>query len=176
MPHPWEEWISGKKQGIAPALLRTGLWLSSKPYSAVISFRNWCYDRGWKKIGKVPIPVISIGNLTVGGTGKTPAVTMIAKYYREKDVRVAVVSRGYAAGEDGRNDEAMELELRLPDVPHLQNADRIAASNMAYEELDSQLILLDDAFQHRRIHRDLDIVLLDALEPLAMIICCLADC
>ncbi len=63
------------------------------------------------------------------------------------------------------NDEALELEQRLPDVPHLQNADRVAAAGMAVEEFDCQVVLLDDGFQHRRLARDLDIVLLDACEP-----------
>jgi tetraacyldisaccharide 4'-kinase len=106
-----------------------------------------------------------VGNLTVCGTGKTPMVAWLARQLRELGVRVALVSRGYRAEEEGRNDEALELELRLPDVPHVQNADRVAASRLAIEEFDTQLILLDDAFQHRRLHRDLDIVLLDALQP-----------
>jgi len=61
--------------------------------------------------------------------------------------------------------EALELEQKLPDVPHLQNPDRVAAAQVAHDELDMQLLILDDAFQHRRIVRDLDVVLLDALEP-----------
>jgi len=81
-------------------------------------------------------------------------------------LRVALVSRGYKATADSVNDEARELELRLADVPHLQNPDRVAAARLAAQEFGAQLILLDDAFQHRRIARSLDIVLLDALEPL----------
>jgi tetraacyldisaccharide 4'-kinase len=78
---------------------------------------------------------------------------------------VSIVSRGYGAEAGSRNDEAMELEQKLPDVPHVQDADRVAGARVAIEELQTQLIVLDDAFQHRRIARDLDLVLLDALEP-----------
>jgi tetraacyldisaccharide 4'-kinase len=111
------------------------------------------------------MPVISVGNLTLGGTGKTPMIEWLARWFRARGVRVTIISRGYGAEAGARNDEALEMEQKLPDVPHVQNPDRVAAARMAIEEFECQLILLDDAFQHRRIHRDLDIVLLDALEP-----------
>jgi tetraacyldisaccharide 4'-kinase len=101
----------------------------------------------------------------MGGTGKTPAVRWIARWLRDRGIRVSLISRGYGAHDGARNDEALELEEHLPDVPHLQDPDRVRAAKIAIEELDTQLILLDDAFQHRRIARDLDIVLIDALEP-----------
>jgi tetraacyldisaccharide 4'-kinase len=131
----------------------------------IVTIRNELYDRGWSKSLKVPVPVISVGNLTVGGTGKTPTVAMLARWFRERDIRVAIVSRGYGAGADGRNDEARELESILGDVPHLQDPDRYAAASIACEELGMQIILLDDGFQHRRLARSLDIVLLDASDP-----------
>jgi tetraacyldisaccharide 4'-kinase len=109
--------------------------------------------------------VISVGNLTVGGTGKTPMVEWLARHARQHGLRVAILSRGYRAADDGRNDEALELELALPDVPHLQNPDRAAAAAVAVEELATQLLVLDDGYQHRRLARDFDIVLLDASEP-----------
>ena len=111
---------------------------------------------------------MSVGNLSLGGTGKTPLVEWLARWFRERDVRVTIISRGYGAEAGSRNDEALELEQKLPDVPHVQNPDRVAAARMAIEEFDCQLILLDDAFQHRRIHRDLNIVLLDGLEPFGL--------
>ncbi len=89
----------------------------------------------------------------------------IARWLRARDVRVTIISRGYGAERGAPNDEALELEQKLPDVPHLQNPDRVAAASTAVEEFECQLILLDDGFQHRRLGRDLDIVLLDALEP-----------
>jgi tetraacyldisaccharide 4'-kinase len=113
---------------------------------------------------RAAVPVVSVGNLTVGGTGKTPCVEWVARYFRERDVRVAILSRGYGA-ESGPNDEAMVLEENLPDVPHLQGADRAALAVTAVEELEAELLVLDDGFQHRRLHRDLDIVLIDATRP-----------
>jgi tetraacyldisaccharide 4'-kinase len=111
------------------------------------------------------VPVVSIGNLTVGGTGKTPMVEWMARQFRSRGIRVAILSRGYGAAADGRNDEALELELALPDVPHLQNPDRVASAAVAVDELGTQLLLLDDGFQHRKLARDFDVVLLDASEP-----------
>ncbi len=146
-------------------LKRGGLRMAEVPYTLGVAFRNWQFNSGRRKITRVEVPVISVGNLTVGGTGKTPLVEWLAKYFRRHDVRVALISRGYGAEAGAVNDEALELEQRLPDVPHLLNPDRVAAANIAIEELESQLLILDDAFQHRRIARDLDIVLVDALEP-----------
>lgn len=105
-----------------------------------------------------------MGNLTLGGTGKTPCVEWIARLYRQRNVQVAILSRGYGS-EAGRNDEAMVLEENLPDVPHLQGPDRVALAETAVEELEAELLLLDDGFQHRRLHRDLDVVLIDATWP-----------
>jgi tetraacyldisaccharide 4'-kinase len=156
--------VSGQARGIRPALARRGLWLASIPYGAAVRARNWLYDRGFKRCLRAPVPVISIGNLTLGGTGKTPCVECVARLAREADRRVAILSRGYA-GSGGRNDEAMVLEQNLPDVPHLQGADRAELAQIAVEELESEVLILDDGFQHRRLKRDLDLVLIDATEP-----------
>lgn len=127
--------------------------------------RNWGYDHGCLTTTRAALPVISVGNLSVGGTGKSPMVAWLAGYLRRRGVRVAILSRGYGQLDSGQNDEALELELALPDVPHLQHWDRIASAKLAAEELDMQLLLLDDGFQHRRLGRDLEIVLIDASEP-----------
>ena len=118
-------------------------------------------------VKRAEVPVISVGNLTTGGTGKTPLVVAVAKLLREQSKRVALISRGYGSdpNQPGRNDEAMELEHRLPDVPHLQDPDRFAMAAVAVEELESEVLLLDDGFQHRQLHRDLDIVTIDATNP-----------
>ncbi len=160
-----EELLSGRSNSLSSILMRAGLWCLSQPYTAVIWCRNMAYDRGWKTVRKASVPVVSVGNLTAGGTGKTPTVAMLARWFRERKIRVGVLSRGFGAGADGRNDEAKELEVLLPDVPHLQKPDRLASAVIATEELGMQLLLLDDGFQHRKIHRDLEIVLLDAREP-----------
>jgi tetraacyldisaccharide 4'-kinase len=145
-------------------LQRLALRLASLPYGLAVRLRNFAYDRGWKASQRVSVPVISVGNLTAGGTGKTPCVEYVARYYRQQGLRVAILSRGYGA-EHGPNDEALVLEENLPDVPHLQGADRVRWAGAAVEELDSEVLVLDDAFQHRRLARNLDIVLLDATDP-----------
>lgn len=164
-PSEFRKIISGQKKGLKAAAWRVLFRMIETPYTWVVRLRNRRYDTGKTPIHSVEIPVISVGNLSVGGTGKTPMVCWIARQLRVRGLRVAVISRGYGAEEGDSNDEAMELAQRLPDVPHLENPDRVAAAQCAVEELDMEVILLDDAFQHRRIRRDLDIVLLDALEP-----------
>ena len=146
-------------------LARAGLQLLAIPYGIVIYCRNQRFDKQSSASTEISIPVISVGNITTGGTGKTPLVEFIARYLRQQQIRVTIVSRGYGSQEGKPNDEALELERKLPDVPHLQNPDRVAAARMAIAEFEAQLILLDDAFQHRRIKRDLDIVLIDATCP-----------
>jgi len=157
--------VSGHERGLRASILRTGLSLAEPFYRVGVRWRNRQFDSGKREIHRVDVPVISVGNLTVGGTGKTPMVEWLARWFRERGVRVALISRGYGAEAGSLNDEALELEEKLPDVPHLQNPDRVEAAKTAIEELETQLIVLDDAFQHRRIHRDLNIVLIDALEP-----------
>jgi tetraacyldisaccharide 4'-kinase len=138
--------------------------LLSVPYGWGVRLRNQLYDRGWKRRLKADVPVVSVGNLTLGGTGKTPCVEYIAGFYRERDRRVAILSRGYGS-ERGRNDEALVLEENLPDVPHLQGPDRAELAATAVAELESEVLVLDDGFQHRRLARDLDLVLIDSTNP-----------
>ncbi|MCA9123484.1 MAG: tetraacyldisaccharide 4'-kinase [Planctomycetaceae bacterium] len=157
--------VSGRQRGLRASILRTGLCVAEPFYRFGVRWRNRQFDVGKREIHRAGVPVISVGNLTVGGTGKTPMVEWLARWFRQRDIRVSLISRGYGAEAGARNDEALELEEKLPDVPHLQNPDRVEAAQMAIDECETQLILLDDAFQHRRIHRDLDIVLIDALEP-----------
>lgn len=163
-PSDFRAIVSGQRRGLTAALWRCLFAAVEIPYALAVWSRNRRYDRGWK-VHRADVPVISVGNLTLGGTGKTPFVEWLARWFRSRQVRVCIISRGYGAEEKGPNDEALQLERNLPDVPHLENPDRIAASQVAVEELQTQLILLDDGFQHRRLGRDLDIVLLDALEP-----------
>jgi tetraacyldisaccharide 4'-kinase len=156
--------VSGERRGLGPALLRGGLRVASWPYGLAVQLRNALYERGWKQRHRPPVPVVSVGNLTVGGTGKTPCVEYVARHYRGLDRRVAILSRGYGSTL-GRNDEAMVLEENLPDVPHLQGANRTALATTAVDELESEILILDDGFQHRRLARDLDVVLIDATNP-----------
>jgi len=163
-PSEFRALVSGQKRGLKAALLRFGLRLAEIPYSLAVRYRNRRYDTGGGE-HRVSVPVVSVGNLTLGGTGKTPMVEWIVRWFRQHETRVTVISRGYGATAGCANDEALELAERLPDVPHLQNPDRLEAARKAIAEFACQVIVLDDAFQHRRIARDLDVVLLDALEP-----------
>ena len=156
--------IRGESRGPIAMLARVGLRVVSWVYGAVIRCRNLAFSRDWREVVRVGVPVVSVGNLTVGGTGKTPCVEFVARFYREHERQVAILSRGYGS-EAGRNDEALVLEETLPDVPHLQDADRVGIARTAIEELESDLLVLDDGFQHRRLHRDIDLVLVDATDP-----------
>lgn len=156
--------IRGERTGPLARLSRLGLQAASWPYRLGAAWRNRQYDRGRRSIHRAPVPVVSIGNLTLGGTGKTPCVEYVARFYRERGLQAAILSRGYGS-DAGPNDEALVLEENLPDVPHLQGADRVALAEIAVEELEAEILVLDDGFQHRRLHRDLDIVLIDAASP-----------
>jgi tetraacyldisaccharide 4'-kinase len=156
--------IRGETRGIWPALQRFGLRAASVPYGVAVRLRNLGYQRGWQRSQRAAVPVVSVGNLTVGGTGKTPCVESVARFYRGLELRVAILSRGYGST-GGHNDEALVLEENLPDVPHLQGADRVELAHTAVEELESEVLVLDDGFQHRRLARDLDVVLIDATNP-----------
>lgn len=171
--HCWITWLDNRTsirslpfwQWPLIVLFRWTMWLASGAYFLATSIRNYSFDRGWVTVKRATIPVISIGNVTAGGTGKTPVVAYLAHLLRRKDIRVSLVSRGYGATAGAVNDEALELERQLPDVPHIQNPDRFAAVQLASEELAAQIVLLDDGMQHRRLHRDHEIVLIDATNP-----------
>jgi tetraacyldisaccharide 4'-kinase len=156
--------VQGETRGPLAVAARGALTVASVPYRAAVSLRNWTFDHRWKRIYRVERPVISIGNITLGGTGKTPFVEWVARWFRNRGARVTLVSRGYK-GQGGLNDEGLVLDQNLPDAPHLQDPDRVRSARIAIDELDAQVIILDDGFQHRRLARDLDIVLIDALDP-----------
>src|SRR5262249_32275499 len=111
--------VRGTDRGIGAGMLRLFLLLASWPYGLAVRLRNLASDRGWRKRPRASVPGGSVGNLSVGGTGKTPMVEFVARYYRRHERLVAILSRGYG-NDQGRNDEAMVLEENLPDVPHLQ--------------------------------------------------------
>ncbi len=159
------QWLTAPHPSLFSRLARAVLRIFSFPYALAMALRNLAYDRQWLQVRSLQIPVFCIGNLTVGGTGKTPLVAWLCQLLRSLGYRVAIVSRGYGELESGSNDEALELELRLPDVPHIQNADRYAAGLLAQDELDMQVVVLDDGFQHRRLARNLDIVVIDSTDP-----------
>jgi tetraacyldisaccharide 4'-kinase len=164
-----EDWyrqvVSGTARGPVAGITRTLLACAEPVYAAVVARKNRAFDTGRRQPTRVAAPVVSVGNLTVGGTGKTPLVAWLAEWFLGQGTKVSLISRGYGAGQGRPNDEALELAAKLPGVPHLQNPDRIAAAREALAANPRHVLILDDAFQHRRIARDLDIVLLDALAP-----------
>ena len=158
----------------APILRLAGRWREEFPgspggclllpagavFAGLAGLRGWAFDRGLFRQQRLPVPVISLGNLTAGGTGKTPAVATVAAWLRARGRRPAVVSRGYRAGLDGRNEEAS----LMGDVPVFCNPDRLAGGRRAIAD-GADVVILDDGFQHRRLARDLDIVVIDATRP-----------
>lgn len=151
--------------------LAFALWvpaqLAACLYGLGAQLKNVLFELGLKRPFKADVPVISVGNLSVGGTGKSPVVRWIARYLLDKHQRVAVLSRGYKQLAAGQNDEALELATLTPEVLQLQNPDRVASAETACAQHATALIL-DDGFQHRRMGRDLDIVLIDASEPVGL--------
>ncbi len=133
-------------------------------YKAAISLRNARYDRSGPA-RKLPVPVISVGNVTVGGTGKTPLVIDLVSRFRGLGFSPLVSSRGYGSTKDCANDEELLIRGRCPDVAYVASADRASASERAIRERHSDVVILDDGFQHRRLARDLDIVVVDATCP-----------
>jgi len=145
-------------------LLRALLAPLGAVWGGVMSTRNLAYGRGILPSHRSPVPVVCIGNLTLGGTGKTPLVAWVARLLTAGGRRPAIVSRGYGAARGTRSDEAAELALLLPGVPHVADRDRVAAARTAAAS-GADVVILDDGFQHRRLRRDLDIVAIDATDP-----------
>lgn len=171
--------VSGKPSGAGSSLARTSLSLLSGPYRAAIAARNWYFD--WLPSARrhVDRPVISVGNITVGGTGKTPLTAKLTDLLIARGKKVAILTRGYkgstirfddddrqsaAAEFESTSDETRVLRQKCPQAAIYVNSDRVAAAVAAIED-GSNCILLDDGFQHRRLARDLDIVLVDATCP-----------
>jgi tetraacyldisaccharide 4'-kinase len=156
--------MSGRKRGLAACLLRAGLWSAQWPYRVGVGCKNVAFDFRLREPFEVGVPVISVGNLTTGGTGKTPIVAFLANWFRDAGVNVGLLSRGYKSLDAQANDEKLVLDQLCPSVPQWLNPDRIDSAKRAVVA-GCNLLILDDAFQHRRIHRDLDVVLIDATNP-----------
>jgi tetraacyldisaccharide 4'-kinase len=157
--------ISGKRRGAIAGMYRTGLSGLACFYETAVRTRNKLFDAELLRTHSANVPVVSVGNMTTGGTGKTPFVAFVAHWFGEKGACVALLSRGYRALPGAVNDEKLVLDLLCPGIPHVQNPDRVAGAQVAVRDHGAQLIVLDDGFQHRRLARDLDVVLVDALCP-----------
>ncbi len=148
------------RRGGAVELLR----LPALLVGAVAGLRNRLYDHGWLPAHRLQLPVVSVGNLSVGGTGKTPMVLLLARSLAERGFRPGILSRGYGAKQGELNDEGRLFARALPEVLQVQDPDRVRGAR-ELERRGADLIVLDDGFQHRRLARDLDLVLIDATRP-----------
>ncbi|HVO83528.1 MAG TPA: tetraacyldisaccharide 4'-kinase [Syntrophobacteria bacterium] len=175
--------VAAERPSPGLALLRSVAVPAAGAYGLLAGVRNRLFDEGVLPSRRARCRVVSVGNLTVGGTGKTPMVMWLAEFLQREGWRVAVASRGYG-GTCGRRlcvvsdgnrlvadvrlsgDEPQLLARRLPHVPVLCSAHRTRAVAAAVEKFGAHAVILDDGFQHRRLARDLDLVLLDARSPL----------
>lgn len=148
-------------------LLRALLWPLSVLYGVIVHVKVWLYANKWIKQKRLNARVISVGNLTVGGTGKTPMVIWLAEKFLAEGKRVAILSRGYR-GANGTSDEIELMKLRLQGrVSFGVGKDRFAAGRRLESQQPIDVFLLDDGFQHLQLARDLDILLMDVSRPLA---------
>ncbi len=159
--------ISGESVGPLAAGARALLSAMTPAYRAAVAARNRLFDLGVRTPVRLRRPVISVGNLTTGGVGKTPMVVALCQMLLDRGEKPAVLLRGYHADADGRSDEAEQLRVDLPEgVPVQPNPDRVAGAHAVLDRHpDTTLFVLDDGFQHRRAARDLDLVLVDATQP-----------
>lgn len=164
-------------------LSRDILFAVGRPFSPIYSllmlFRERLYRKGVFRQHRLPVPVVSVGNLTMGGTGKTPTVAFIAGYYQSLGYRPAVISRGYGGKATGAvnivsnghdllldvrqaGDEPFMLARHLPGVPVLTGRKRVHPCRYAIDRLQCNILILDDGFQHLATARDIDLVLFNA--------------
>jgi tetraacyldisaccharide 4'-kinase len=151
-------------------------------YGLVILARNLAYDKGWFRQEAVEVPVISVGNLTAGGTGKTPLVEYLVRQLVASGKHPAIVSRGYGRRSDGvvvvsdgqtvqsnaamGGDEPVQMAHKLANVPIVVAERRIEAAQVAVRDFHADVLVLDDGYQHRSLKRDLDVLVMDARKDL----------
>jgi tetraacyldisaccharide 4'-kinase len=167
--------ICGEKAGLGAAVVRPLLRAAAAGYLIIVAVRNFLYSKGRLKTYRVNAAVISVGNITVGGTGKTPLVVWLCKFLLQKEFRCAVLTRGYKThtkergtrdeGRETRIDEPAILAEGCPQAKVIVNPDRVAAATEAVNKFRAKVLIMDDGFQHRRLHRDIDIVTIDATCP-----------
>jgi tetraacyldisaccharide 4'-kinase len=149
-----------------PRPLQIALWPLSLIYGAYAQCRAWLYAKGWLKRKRLDATVISVGNLTVGGTGKTPMVLWLAEKFLAEGKRVAILSRGYR-GSRGTSDEVELLKRRLGGRALFGvGPDRFLLGSRLKREHRIDVFILDDGFQHLQLARDLDILMLDGSRKL----------
>jgi tetraacyldisaccharide 4'-kinase len=169
--------ILSDKAGFAAAFLRLLAGIAGCAYSTVIQIRNFLYSHNLLKSFGVTqaglkttdrtqqtVPVISIGNITVGGTGKTPMVIWLCNFLQNKGLKCDILTRGYKST-GGQDDEPAMLAKNCPGAAVVVNPDRLAGAIEAVKKHRAQVLVMDDGFQHRQLHRDIDIVTIDATRP-----------
>lgn len=166
MRHYYLSVISGRRRGPVAALLRGVLWAGTFVYAALHGSRRLLYRLGLLRSTRLSCPVVSVGNLTAGGTGKTPFVEHLTRWFARRHTRVAVLARGYGSRPGGGDDEDLISGMELDGVVRLTGPDRVALGRKALSEFRADLVILDDGFQHYRLQRTLDILLIDASDPL----------
>jgi tetraacyldisaccharide 4'-kinase len=161
------EIVSGRDRSVRAHVARALLRAIEPAYTAVANLRNRMYDSGLKRARSLDRPAISVGNITTGGTGKTPTVAMLAKSLIEAGESPAILLRGYRKSGAAQSDEQVLLsQLLPPSVPVVADADRVRGAAQALQRAaQTSVFLLDDAFQHRAVHREFDLVLIDATCP-----------
>ena len=141
-------------------LLRPVGWL----YGLIICIRNRLYDWHMLRAVRLNVPVICVGNITAGGSGKTPVVIALCEALIRQGRRPGILTRGYkGTGDD--SDEVRLFHTALPEVPVIVDADRVRGGRRALVNHDIDVLVMDDGFQHRRLVRDCDVVLIDATNP-----------
>lgn len=179
--HWIEHVILGEDKSPVSWLVRVFLWPLSIIYRTGLWIYLAIYSMGIRKRYRLPVPVISVGNLTFGGTGKTPAVQMLCRELCESGKRVVVLSRGHGGSaqeaevvSDGEKvlldsfvagDEPVLLAKTLPGIPVVVGKDRRESGELACRNFKPDVIVLDDGLQYWQLHRDIDIIVLDARRP-----------
>ncbi len=154
--------MEGRRRGFAAAVARGFLSAASLLYALGHLLHRLAYATGIRRSVKLPVPVISIGNLTTGGTGKTPLVELLVRRLVARRLRVAVLARGYGRTSAGDDED---LLAGIAGAARFAGADRVASARRALEEFKPDVFVLDDGFQHYRIRRDADLVTVDATGP-----------
>lgn len=139
--------------------------LVSIVYAAAVIVRNFCYDIKIIKSSEAAIPVISVGNITTGGTGKTPLVIWLCNFITNKEINCSILTRGYKSQTGKISDEPAILSKSCPNAKVVVNSNRYRGSLRAVAEFRAKVLIMDDGFQHRSLHRDLDIITIDATCP-----------
>ncbi|MCK4871256.1 MAG: tetraacyldisaccharide 4'-kinase [Phycisphaerales bacterium] len=156
---------SSPSTSLLPGILQPLGWVAEPIYRSIIARRNRAFDAG-VDVRRLPVPTISAGNLTVGGTGKTPTVMYIIRLLLAANRHPAIAMRGYRAEPGEMSDEQAEYAERLPGVPIAADPNRYDAVTKLLEAQPTiDCVVLDDGFQHRRLARNLDLVLIDAARP-----------